>query len=176
MLGQDFGTTNAANSGPMELIAEEASEAGVFDGYFNAWWDPVPVPEDGTFDNYLNAWAKVENRGSGKDVNHRQNDPSLENRPSNPEDPNRRGVEEGPSPPTLVGRTVVPVPPSGKERSLAFEISLLSSLNHPHVLRVYGGCRIGQFLVMELCRCTVQNLMHESVSPLPLEEVLRVSV
>ena len=90
------------------------------------------------------------------------------------------------------------VPADVQGDSLDAELALMSQLDHPNVLRVYGGCLLprrvaGQtdvdcniespscsggggrrLLVMELCDGNLASLLYRRASPLPLRDVLRV--
>ena len=72
-------------------------------------------------------------------------------------------------------------PQKASKQGLASELAILSGLSHPHVIRVHGSCSVkggsSRFIVMELCKCTLNGLMRlrGPEKPMPLEEVLRVS-
>ena len=57
----------------------------------------------------------------------------------------------------------------------------MGRLDHPHVLRVYGGCLYApglanRFIVEELCQGSLGRLMYCNKQPLPMQEVLKVRV
>ena len=56
----------------------------------------------------------------------------------------------------------------------------MSGLSHPHIVRVHGSFSVkggsSRFIVMELCKCTLNGLMRlrGPENPMPLDDVLRV--
>ena len=78
---------------------------------------------------------------------------------------------------------------SSLEEQMGQELLILMQLDHPNVVRVYGGCLVPasaaaaaaaaaskRFIVEELCLCSLDQYLYKiRSSPLPLLDVLRVS-
>ena len=66
-------------------------------------------------------------------------------------------------------------------QGLDSELAIMGRLDHPHVLRVYGGCLYApegrlahRFIVEELCESSLGRWMYRNPQPLPMHEVFKV--
>ena len=61
---------------------------------------------------------------------------------------------------------------------LSSELFILGSLNHPNVLRTFGGylknCNGGHYLVLEQCQGNLASLLASLPQPLTIDKVLQV--